>query len=354
MITKWIDCLKMDPAHPERWLRDAADCLRDGGLVAFPTETVYGLGGNAYMDTAVSEIYRVKGRPQDNPLIVHLSRPEDLDQVAMDIPEEAEKLFAVFSPGPLTLVLRRNSRIPKRVSAGLDTVAVRIPDHPIASALIRLSGVPVVAPSANLSGKPSPTRAWHVRDDMDGKIPYILEGGPCRFGVESTVLDLNGEQISILRPGAITQDMLEKVLKRHVYLPGERKQTSAEEPPRAPGMKYRHYAPKARVKILEESDKARLEEELREALSQEGEIAFYLSDRTAELLRRMGGNRAYGLITFGEGAAPASAGLFDAFRRFDELGVERIYVEALSDRGEGLAYMNRLRKAAADKDRKPN
>lgn len=328
----------------------AAAALRGGELVAFPTETVYGLGANAFLDDAVAEIYRVKGRPQDNPLIVHLSALEDLHRVAVGVSGTALKLFQKFSPGPLTLILRRHPHVPSRVSAGRDTVAVRFPAHPLARKLISMAGVPVVAPSANLSGKPSPTRAWHVLADLEHKVPYIIDGGPCRVGLESTVLDLSGEQAAILRPGAVTAEMIEKELGVHVLGAGIPLKDS--ETPKAPGMKYRHYAPRAKVVILpvELTENAPFWEQM---AGREGKIGLFLNSQLSSEIR----SKLFQLQIvhpdllielFDHGAEGAAAGLFDFFRRMDEAGCSAVFVQSERESGEGAAYMNRLRKAASD------
>ena len=239
--------LLLTPAEAEK----AASILRSGGLVALPTETVYGLGASALEEEAVKRIFEVKGRPQDNPLIIHVAGPEALSEWCEAVPESAYVLAERFWPGPLTLVLRcrKTGRpyIPDRVTAGLDTVAVRCPDHPATLEVIRLAGVPVAAPSANLSGKPSTTTALHCLHDLEGKVEAILDGGPCRVGLESTILDLTVTPPRVLRPGGVTLEQLREILgevelDRGLVLPGET--------PKAPGMKYRHYAPSAELTLV--------------------------------------------------------------------------------------------------------
>ena len=247
-------------------LEEAAALLRAGGVVAFPTETVYGLGANGFDPAACAKIYEAKGRPSDNPLILHIAHRAMLDEVALDVPEMAERLLAAFAPGPLTLVLRRRDAVPLGITGGLATVGVRMPENDVALALIRAAGVPLAAPSANTSGRPSPTTAQAVLDDLAGRIPLILDGGPCRFGVESTIVDVTGEAAVILRPGAITREMLEEVVGAVQLDPGLAAQErmaqaakgadgeaaddarAAARAPRAPGMKYTHYAPRAPLK----------------------------------------------------------------------------------------------------------
>ena len=240
--------IHVDPVHPkDSLLQPAALILRQGGLVAFPTETVYGLGANALNPEAVARIFCVKGRPGDNPLIVHISGIDGLSPLVSRIPPLANKLFQAFSPGPLTLILPKSSRVPDLVTAGLDTVAIRIPAHPVARRLIELAGVPIAAPSANRSGRPSPTQAWHVAADLDGQIPLIIEAGSSQFGLESTVLDVTGDIPVILRPGAITASQIREIAGD--VTEESRAFASGAGAPRSPGMKYRHYAPRAQVII---------------------------------------------------------------------------------------------------------
>ena len=352
MITKLIP-VDRNKVENDRGLREAAEALRRGELVAFPTETVYGLGASAFDEEAILRIYLVKGRPQDNPLIVHLARLEDLSEVATNIPELAYRLYRKFSPGPLTLVLPRHPHIPARVSAGLDTVAVRFPEDAVARELIRLAGVPVVAPSANLSGKPSPTTAAHCLDDLDGKVPFIVDGGPCRIGLESTVLDLCSDEPHILRPGAITAEMLDTFLGRH-QLEEEAAQPKLKkgEIPKAPGMKYRHYAPRARVVILpvEATARAEMMAAFREhwsSVETKKMGGFLDAARAEETLKAFPEHFFTSLRLYDKGAEGGSAGLFAAFRDFDKAGVECILVDAQEEKGAGAAYMNRLKKAAA-------
>lgn len=234
----------------ENGTRLGGSILRAGGLVAFPTETVYGLGANGLDGDAVRRIFEAKGRPGDNPLILHVAKKNDVKQLWTRIPDAARTLMDAFWPGPLTLIFNRSSAVPDEVTAGLETVAVRMPDNKTALALIREAGVPVAAPSANTSGKPSPTMAEHVRHDMEGKIDLIIDGGPCRFGVESTVLSLVGKP-TILRPGAVTKEMLEAVAGPVALAPSILAPLKAGETAASPGMKYRHYAPDAEVLVAE-------------------------------------------------------------------------------------------------------
>jgi L-threonylcarbamoyladenylate synthase len=309
----------------------AALIIRQGGLVAFPTETVYGLGADALNPEAVGRIYEAKGRPSDNPMIVHISRASEIGQLTPFITQDMIKLIDHFWPGPLTLVVKKKDNVPLRTTGGLDTVAVRMPDHPVALDLIRLSGVPIAAPSANLSGKPSPTKAGHVKEDLMGKVDAILMGDDCRVGIESTVLDLTGETPMILRPGIITADNIEAVLEKPVELDPSLKGLPEEELiAKAPGMKYKHYAPKAQMLVVEGSrDKVKAEiERLR-------------------IANEKIGNKV-GVILFEEKAfVEAAHSFFSQLRELDGNDVDLILAGALSDTdGVGFAVMNRMFKSA--------
>ena len=312
----------------------ACRILQQGGLVAFPTETVYGLGANALSTEAVARIFRAKGRPADNPLIVHIAKTEQLSGLVTDVPARARLLMERFWPGPLTIVLPKSGRVPDAVSAGLDTVAVRMPSHPAAVRLLSACGLPVAAPSANTSGKPSPTTAQHVLDDLQGKIEAVLDGGSCSVGVESTVVDLTGEMPLLLRPGGITHEELERVLGE-VRLNFEYKEG---ETPRSPGVKYKHYAPRAEVYIVR------------------GSLAAYVA-RHAAAYRRVGvlcktpAVFPKNCIVRSMGSAPAEYAqtLFASLRAFDGDGVDVIFAEELDGAGLNLATRNRLYKAAGYK-----
>ncbi len=322
----------------EAELEAAAALLRAGGLVAFPTETVYGLGADALNAQAVASVYAAKGRPSDNPMIVHIARASDIGQLTPRLDARMIRLIENFWPGPLTLVVRKKEGVPGTITGGLDTVAVRMPDHPVALALIRLADTPVAAPSANLSGSPSPTRAEHVIQDLSGRIDAIVCGEDCRIGIESTVLDISGDRAVILRPGIITAENIEAaidepvemdpaLLRREAAAGGEGPERAA---PRAPGMKYRHYAPKARMMILE-GQRDRVQSELQ---------------RLKALNERLG-NRV-GILLFEEQAfIEAAHDFFAQLRELDGQGVDLILAGALSDRdGVGFAVMNRMLKAA--------
>jgi L-threonylcarbamoyladenylate synthase len=309
----------------------AALIIRQGGLVAFPTETVYGLGADALNPEAVGRIYEAKGRPSDNHMIVHISRASEIGQLTPFITQDMIKLIDHFWPGPLTLVVKKKDSVPLRTTGGLDTVAVRMPDHPVALDLIRLAGVPIAAPSANLSGKPSPTKADHVKDDLMGKVDAILMGGDCRVGIESTVLDLTGEIPMILRPGIVTAESIEAVLERPVQLDPSLKGLPEEElVAKSPGMKYKHYAPKAQMLVVEGS---------RDRVKAEIERLRVVNEKI--------GNKV-GVILFEEKAfVEAAHDFFSQLREMDGQDVDLILAGALSDTdGVGFAVMNRMFKSA--------
>ena len=318
--------------------------IREGELVGFPTETVYGLGANALDADAVTRIFEAKGRPQDNPLITHVSCVEEIPALVRAIPDAARKLMDAFWPGPMTLILPKADCIPRAVSAGLDTVGIRLPSDVNARALIAAAGRPIAAPSANRSGRPSPTTAQHVLEDMDGRIPLILDGGPCQVGVESSVIDATGEVPVILRPGGITPEMVERVLghvrvDEHVMSPLKEGDVA-----RSPGMKYKHYAPKAKTVIFSGAPEnvvaaicARYDEQ-----TAKGERVAILG-----LDEHNYGGRTF--ISLGSEKRPqeAAARLFAALRELDERGDTVALCEAVDTSGIGLAVMNRMGRAAA-------
>ncbi len=341
-------------------LQEAARILRDGGLVAFPTETVYGLGANALDEEAAKKIYAAKGRPSDNPLIAHIADPSGLEPLVQEIPGAARKLMEAYWPGPLTMVFSKSSVVPYGTTGGLDTVAVRMPDDPVARELIRLAGVPVAAPSANTSGRPSPTSAEHVYEDMNGRIDMILDGGPVGIGVESTIVDVTGAVPILLRPGAVTMEMLEKTVGRVETDPAVISPVKADLKPRAPGMKYRHYAPKAELVLVEDEEWERQPKAHMTAVSSRVTAAI-----TRLALEKAVVGKKVGIICTDEtrqkypdeGIWLRSLGtrgreetiahnLFAVLREFDSLGVEAIYSESFSRDHLGQAIMNRLTKAA--------
>ena len=325
----------------EEDIERAAEIIRQGGLVAFPTETVYGLGADALNPEAVGKVYAAKGRPSDNPMIVHISSKDDLTRLTFEITEDMKKLADVFWPGPLTMVVPARPVVPKVTTGGLDTVAVRMPSDLTAASLITASGVPIAAPSANLSGKPSPTTARHVIDDLDGRIDAIIEGGDCQVGIESTVVDMTGSVPAVLRPGIITQEQLSSALGKTVELDpvlltkpeikrGEGLlETDGDFKPKSPGMKYKHYAPKAEMIIYKgDREKAALamaEEKLRRVeCGQKVEIIIYDDEEPEKAAREF----------------------FAKLRACDKAGVDVILAAALKEDGVGFAVMNRMFKSA--------
>ncbi len=334
----------------ERFLEEeldyAAQCLREGKLVAFPTETVYGLGGNAFDATASKRIYEAKGRPSDNPLIVHIADVAALSELAAEVPECAYRLADAFWPGPLTMILKKSEKVPKTTTGGLDTVAIRMPADPVAAALIRRSGIYVAAPSANASGRPSTTKAEHVIEDLDGKIDVIIDGGASAIGLESTIVDLTGEVPLILRPGYINADQLAEVLGEVRFDEAVLKKSATENVvAKAPGMKYRHYAPKAPLYIVEGKSEEVIRYINAEAVKNaaEGRITGILATEETKKCYTGGMVFCVGKRTDAESIA---AGLFDTLRSFDETGVSVIYSESFADNPLGTAIMNRLLKAA--------
>ncbi len=330
--------------HEEKWIEEAGQILKDGGLVAFPTETVYGLGANALDEEAAAKIYSAKGRPSDNPLIVHIADFSDLEKIVEEVPEEAKKLADAFWPGPLTMIMRKNEKVPYGTTGGLETVAVRMPNHDTALKMIRAGGGFIAAPSANTSGRPSPTMASHVAEDMNGKIDMILDGGSVGIGLESTIIDLSEEIPTILRPGFITQQMLADVIGR-VEIDAALIDNNSKVHPKAPGMKYRHYAPKANM-ILIRGEKEKVAQKIRQLVEEElkeGRTPGILcAEETAHLypegmIKKIGTLREELTI---------SRHLYGALREFDEEKVSSIFSETFETPVLGTAIMNRLMKAA--------
>lgn len=317
----------------------AAAILRAGGLVAIPTETVYGLGADGLNPEAVESIFRAKGRPQDNPLILHVPEDAWLARYCRDIPDKAYTLTQRFWPGPLTLILPRRDIVPDVVTAGLDTVGMRCPDHPLTRAIIAAAGVPVAAPSANTSGKPSPTTAAHVLDDMDGKIDAVVDGGPCAVGVESTIVDLTCTPPRLLRPGGVTLEQLREVLGEVDVDPAVTRLMGAGEQPRAPGMKYRHYAPRAPVTVVTGDPEAGAAYIAAHLGEESGVICF------AEFTALFPGHIVESIGPAGDKAEQARR-IFDALRAFDATDVAEIFAQCPGEEGIGLAISNRLNKAA--------
>lgn len=341
--------IKVDPLNPDpEVIEEAARILLRGGLVAFPTETVYGLGANALDAKAVAGIFEAKGRPPDNPLILHVACRGQVNSLTESFPGPAKMLMNVFWPGPLTLVLPVGRTVPDEVTAGLPTVAVRMPDHPVALALIRAAGVPVAAPSANISGRPSPTTAEHVLQDLDGRIEAVLDGGPTGVGVESTVVDLTTPVPLILRPGGVAPEELREVLGAVEVESVSKAGSFSGEKPRSPGMKYAHYAPRAPLLLVEgrpETVAAKIIELAGEQQAM-GKRVGILSYAGSQDFSSVG---EVVLAGYRDKPETVAAELYAALRRFNEMGVDLILAEGLEENGVGLAVMNRLRKAAGNR-----
>lgn len=344
--------LKVDPLNPDpSTIRKAADILRSGGLVAFPTETVYGLGALVFNEQAARKVYIVKNRPFDNPLIIHISSLEMLDTVATNIPEKALRLAEKFWPGPLTLILPRNKSVPKVVSGGLDTVAVRMPAHPVALALIKEAGEPVAAPSANLAGKPSPTTAEHVIQDLYGKIDAIIDAGETLYGVESTIINILSNPPVLLRPGAIPVEEIERVLGEKVLVPNYARGLGEARTALAPGMRYKHYAPETPLVLIDpvSGDLEALVEKMilavNEYLGKYSKVCIVASKELAGFYRSI---RGVHVVEIGSRANmfEVAKNLFKTLRMLDEMNCDVGIVEGFEERGLGLTVMNRLRKAS--------
>ncbi|MBO4325158.1 MAG: threonylcarbamoyl-AMP synthase [Lachnospiraceae bacterium] len=330
----------------EEQFAEAAELLREGELVAFPTETVYGLGGNALDPGASAKIYAAKGRPSDNPLIVHICDTDALPVLAKDIPEEAWKLADRFWPGPMTMILKKQDIIPKETTGGLDTVAIRMPSDPVAAMLIKVSGLYIAAPSANASGRPSTTKASHVWEDLHGRIAMILDGGSVQIGLESTIIDLTGEKPLILRPGYITLEDVREILPDAEFDPAILKRERNDNiVAKAPGMKYRHYAPKGELTVFEGELSDVVEAVRTEAARKQAE-----GFKTAILASEETKDRYPGFTVLSVGNREDEEGiaacLFDTLREFDHMGAEYIFGECFRSDGVGQAVMNRLMKAA--------
>ena len=341
---------KVIKVNPEMFddgeIKEACDILKRNGLVAFPTETVYGLGGDAMHKEASEKIYAAKGRPSDNPLIIHIADQDSLKDIAREVPETAVKLMESFWPGPMTLIFKKTDNVPASTTGGLDTVAVRMPSHPVARELIRQSGVYIAAPSANASGRPSPTKAEHVIEDLSGKIDMIIDGGMVGIGLESTIVDVSENIPVILRPGYITKKMLEEIVGEVEIDPAiigdaAKKNIVAK----APGMKYRHYAPKGQMTIVEgdiEAVYSKINELVKEKIDEGEKVAVIATDETK-------GRYKYGIIkSIGSRKTEGSiaAGLYDILRDMDHIGAQYIFAESFSDDRLGGAIMNRMIKAA--------
>ena len=321
----------------------AAAILREGGLVGIPTETVYGLGANGLNAEAVARIFEAKGRPQDNPLILHIPEASWLERYCQNIPAAAWALAERFWPGPMTMILPRKALVPDVVTAGLETVGMRCPAHPVCREIIHLADVPVAAPSGNTSGRPSPTTAGHMLEDMDGKIEAIVDGGPCAVGVESTIIDLTCTPPRLLRPGGVTLEQLRSVLGEVAVDPAVTRLMQAGEQPKAPGMKYRHYAPKAPVTVVAGDPSKSAAYIAAHAGEKDGVICF--DEYTALFTGRSGMRPVMDLGPAGDKEEQARH-IFDALRSFDHTDVPAIWAQCPDVSGIGLAIANRLNKAA--------
>ncbi|MBY7144738.1 threonylcarbamoyl-AMP synthase [Virgibacillus sp. NKC19-3] len=328
--------LKNDYLYNQKAIKGAAELLKSGSVVAFPTETVYGLGADATKEEAVSKIFQAKGRPQDNPLIAHVATKNQLTRIVGNYPPFVDKLMDAFVPGPLTFVLPSNGTCVENVTAGLSTIGVRIPDHPVAQELLSVSDIPIAAPSANISGKPSPTTGHHVWADLQGKIAGLLDAGPTGVGVESTVIDCTHEVPIILRPGGITKEQLETVVGSIIIDPAI---AGANERPAAPGMKYKHYSPEVPLWLVKGGHR-----KMQQVIDEEKngrQVGVIASTETAQALE------ADNMISLGWELPEIAAHLYEALRTFKEGDVEIIICEAFPEEGIGQAIMNRLKKAAS-------
>lgn len=339
------EIVKMTAENAEEVAARAKVIWQKGGLVAFPTETVYGLGGNGLDAAAAQKIYAAKGRPSDNPLILHIADRSQLLSLTTQIDSRAQALMDAFWPGPLTMIFPKAEAVPYETTGGLDTVAVRMPSHPLAMELLRIAGIPVAAPSANRSGRPSPTSAAHVIEDMDQAIDMIIDGGDVGIGVESTIIDLTGEKPVLLRPGFITPEMMEAVLGPIETDAAVYRKMEKGEQPKAPGMKYRHYAPKASMTLISGEFETVISyiNEKTESMHQSGKRVGVLA--TEESKARY---HADEILSVGPAASLESVAhnLFRVLREFDEKNVDVIYSETFPESGYGYAVMNRLLKAA--------
>ncbi len=329
----------------------AGEIIRSGGLVAFPTETVYGLGGNGFDAAASGKIYAAKGRPSDNPLILHIADADMLSMITDEVTDKAKKLMDKFWPGPLTMIFNKKKEVPLETTGGLETVAVRMPDHEVARALIAASGTPIAAPSANVSGRPSPTLASHVYEDLAGRIDMIIDGGSVGLGLESTIIDTTCEPPMILRPGYITKEMFEEVIGEVVIDPAILKKPDESLKPKAPGMKYRHYAPKASLTLVE-GELAAVADRIivlsSEKIVTGAKVGIVATEETKPYYEKVFTNNEIELLMLGSrnDAASIARSLYRILRECDEKGMEYVFCETFPADNLGEAIMNRLRKAA--------
>lgn len=325
-------------------IKKHANLLAEGKTVIFPTETVYGLGANALDEDAVKKIYEAKGRPSDNPLIVHICDENEIDHLVTDVNEKARKLMKKFWPGPLTMIFNKKDIIPQRTSGGLDTVAIRMPSDPIAREVIKQSGVPIAAPSANISGRPSPTKGKHVCEEMSGRVSGIIVGGDCDFGLESTVVDMTSEKPMILRPGSVTKEQMEAIIGEVLVDPSIEGKADAKKA-KAPGMKYTHYSPNGDVYIIRGAEEKVIEKinNLIEEKEKNGlKCGVMCINKHADLYKGY-------VIKLGDNLEEVAANLFDSLIEMDKKNIDVIYSEAFTTEGVGRAIMNRLMKSAGYK-----
>jgi len=342
--------LRIDPSNPRiDYLIEAARVIKYGGLVIFPTETVYGLGADAMNSLAVRKIFEAKGRPLDNPLIVHISDINQLNILSDNVKEEVYQLAEKFWPGPLTVVLYRSERVPYEVCAGLETVAVRMPAHPVALKLIELSGTPIAAPSANPAGKPSPTSGEHVKRDMMGRVDVIIDSGETLYGVESTIIDITRDPPLLLRPGALPIEEIEKTIKKKIVIPEFARGLIEASEAIAPGMKYRHYAPSKPLQVIESSDYSNLEryslgvfKHVKRLMDNGLKVVLLASSETTQYYHEVE------ILSLGsrKNLFEVARNLYKALRKIDELDIDIAVSEGFEEKGLGLTIMNRLRKAS--------
>lgn len=327
-----------------KYLEEAAEIIKNGGIGAFPTETVYGLGANALDGEAVKKIFVAKGRPQDNPLIIHIADKKDIDKYVAEIPKYAQELMDKFWPGPLTIILKKKDIVSDVTSAGLDTVGVRMPNDEIALKLIELSGVPIAAPSANISGRPSPTDIERCEEDLNGRVDFIIGAKKSEIGVESTIVDSTGEHLCVLRPGGITLEML-KDIDEGVYIDKAILTTlDKDTKPKAPGMKYKHYAPKAKVRMVQgpiNKMVEKIKEIVHNYIDEDLKVGIMATDETISMYDE-GIVKSLGTR---EDLTSVTKNLFEMLRAFDDLGVDVIITEAFEEKDLGVAIMNRLKKS---------
>lgn len=346
MKTKVIK-LENEKQKEQEW-KEAGQIIRDGGLVAFPTETVYGLGANGLDSEAAARIYAAKGRPSDNPLILHIANIEDVYYLAKDVSQKARNIMEAFWPGPLTIVLKKQDIVPYGTTGGLDTVAIRMPNDLVAKRLIEEANVPIAAPSANTSGRPSPTTAQHVLEDLEGIIDMVIDGGPVRIGIESTIVDVTSDTPVILRPGYITKEMIEQVVDQEVQIDPAilNKEGMNGIRPKAPGMKYKHYAPKGELTIVSSKDISLMVDKVKQLVREKKQKGYKVGIIATEETKEQYTEGMIKCIGSRNDEIRISSSLYRILREFDEAEIEFIYSESFEQDGFGQAIMNRLLKAA--------